>query len=543
MQVTENYNFEAKRKIWRALQKHAARLQLTKINDLIDDNRASDYTISAADLYFDYAKNLIDEDALACLFEMCDICDLPNKIAAMFAGEKLNITENRKVLHTALRAPIDQINPSALTKQELDSIASVTAKIKNFADLINSQKLLGATNKPIKNIINLGIGGSDLGPKMVLDALSYYKNPKLTVKFVGNIDPQALDLALKDLNPENTLFIVASKTFTTQETLSNALLAKNWILDNLKINESKLSSHFIAVTASPQKAIEFGIDQENIFEFWDWVGGRFSLWSAIGLPIAIGIGYDNFAKLLAGANKMDDHFLSEKNYKHNIPVILALIGIWNNNFLGHNTQAVIPYLENLKYFPEYLQQLEMESNGKAVSIHSSPVAYPTAPILWGQTGTNSQHAFFQLLHQGTHIVPVDFIMVAKTKAESSIAKLSHQKLLANCLAQGQALMQGYYPEDFENNPQAIFKVHPGNKPSNNIVIKDLTPEAMGSLIALYEHKTFVQGVIWDLNSFDQPGVEYGKKLANQISDKLSKNQPLENADPATCKLYDFLLEG
>ena len=488
---------------WELLNKHFEAVKDVHMSQWFAQNndRANQMTIKWEDFYIDYSKNRITEDTLKLLLKLADETKLKEAIDKYFGGDIINKTENRAVSHTALRCPkdkkvfIDGVNV-------IPEVFEVKKKIKDFTNDIISGDRKGYTNKPFTDIVNIGIGGSDLGPAMVVDALQYYKN-QLTTHFVSNVDGDHVNEVIKKLNPETTLFVIVSKTFTTQETLSNSTTIKDWFLQSA--SEQDIKKHFVAVSTNIEKVKAFGVAEANIFPMWDWVGGRFSLWSAVGLSISLSVGFENFDQLLSGAHKMDEHFKNEK-FESNIPVILALLSIWYANFFKCESEAVIPYSQYLNQFATYLQQAIMESNGKSVDRNGKKVNYQTGNIVWGEPGTNSQHAFFQLIHQGTKLIPTDFIAFE----ESLYGNKDHQnKLLANCFAQTEALMQGTYGSEVENN----FKVFEGNKPTNTLLVKKLTPKSLGSLIAMYEHKLFVQGVIWNIFSYDQWGVELGKKLA------------------------------
>lgn len=510
---------------WQALAEHYQQISKLTIKDQFDADasRAEKFSLTKVGIFFDYSKNLVDENTRALLLQLTETAQLKTHIADMFSGKKINITEQRAVLHTALRNPKQRLFPEVHT---------ILEKIYHFADLVRDGMWHGFSGKPITNVVNIGIGGSDLGPAMAVKALTPYVINHINFYFVSNVDATHISETLKKLNPETTLFVVASKTFTTQETLCNALTAKEWLLNQAQKSTQAINRHFVAVTANSERAVEFGISAENVYPFWDWVGGRFSLWSAIGLTIAIAIGKKHFQELLFGAHNMDEHFQTEP-FISNLPVLLALIGIWNINFCSTNIQAVIPYDQYLEFFPDFLQQLEMESNGKRVRLDGTPVDYNTAPVILGAVGTNSQHSFHQLLMQGTHKIPVDFIVTLES--HNPIAN-HHLLLYANCLAQSQALMCG---KSFAQIMAELLasgmskelaekllphKIIPGNVPSNTILLTKLTPETLGALIALYEHKVFTQGVIWQINSFDQWGVELGKKLASQIVPKLQHSE-------------------
>nr|ADA56787.1 glucose-6-phosphate isomerase [Euphydryas aurinia] len=507
-------------------------------------------TPNDGDILLDYSKNRVDAAALSLLFELAKSRGVEQARDAMFSGQKINFTEDRAVLHIALR---NRKNRPILVngKDVTPDVNAVLAHMKEFSEQIISGNWKGYTGKPITDVINIGIGGSDLGPLMVTEALKPYAN-HLKVHFVSNIDGTHLAEVLKKLNPETALFIIASKTFTTQETITNATSAKNWFLDVAK-DPSAVSKHFVALSTNGEKVSAFGIDPKNMFGFWDWVGGRYSLWSAIGLSISLYIGFDNFEKLLEGANFMDNHFTTAPLEK-NAPVILALLGVWYGNFYGAETHTLLPYDQYLHRFAAYFQQGDMESNGKYVTRGGDGVQYSTGPIVWGEPGTNGQHAFYQLIHQGTRLIPCDFIAPAQTHNPIS-GGLHHKILLANFLAQTEALMKGKTPEEAKAEleksgmaPEAIAKILPhkvfkGNRPTNSIVVKKVTPFTLGALIAMYEHKIFTQGVIWDINSFDQWGVELGKQLAKAIEPELQDAKPVTSHDASTNGLINFLKEN
>ena len=476
-----------------------------------DADRVEHYSLSQDGLYLDYSKNLLADDDKRALLNLASAAGLKDRIEAMFNGDKINTTEDRAVLHTALR----DIEPSNIKQQGVAIGGGIKREqdlLEQFTQRVRSADWLGSTGKPIRSIVNIGIGGSDLGPKCVCSALAEFAHPEMDFHFISNVDGACIRSLLKRLNPETTLFIIQSKTFTTQETLLNAQAAINWVGDKLGLEHPQASTHFVAVTAHRTKAEAFGIDQQQIFEFWDWVGGRYSLWSSIGLPIALMVGFARFKQLLDGAAAMDEHF-RHAPFDQNMPVLMALLGVWYSNFLGAQSLAVIPYCERLGLLPSYLQQLDMESNGKSTSLDGERVSYATGPIVWGQTGTNGQHAFFQLLHQGTRLVPIDFI--ATVKDDMSYPD-HHRVLLGNMLAQSAALMKGQSIDG-----DSPHKLYAGNHPSNTLLLDSLSPANLGALIALYEHKVFVQGVIWNINSFDQWGVELGKKMATQLLDQQS----------------------
>ncbi|WP_299556738.1 glucose-6-phosphate isomerase [Seonamhaeicola sp.] len=499
---------------WGKLKAHFSEVQDLHMKDLFaqDAERANKFTIKWDDFYVDFSKNRITEETFKHLLDLADDVKLKDAIQSQFSGEKINQTEGRAVLHTALRAP-ESATINVDGENVIPEVYSVKQKIKTFTNEVVNGERKGYTGKPFTHIVNIGIGGSDLGPAMVVDALQYYKN-HLTTYFVSNVDGDHVNEVIKNLNPETTLFVVVSKTFTTQETLSNANTIKDWFLQSA--SEEDIAKHFVAVSTNLEAVKNFGIDPNNIFPMWDWVGGRFSLWSAVGLSISLAVGYDNYSSLLAGANKMDEHFKNE-DFASNIPVVLGLISIWYNNFFNAESEAIIAYSQYLNQFATYLQQGIMESNGKSVDRKGTPIDYQTGTLIWGEPGTNSQHAFFQLIHQGTKLIPADFIGFAK----SLHGNQDHQdKLISNFLAQTEALLNGKTEDQViaEGTKEAIipFKIFEGNKPTNTIFIEKLSPESLGKLIAMYEHKIFVQGIIWNIFSYDQFGVELGKQLASKI---------------------------
>ncbi len=529
---------------WKKLQEHFQSMKNVKMIDLFekDSSRADKFTHQWEDFYVDFSKNRITDETLSLLVELAKEVKLKEAIDSYFSGDIINETEHRAVLHTALRAS-EKENIYANGKNIVPEIIEVKKKIEIFTNQIVSGSKKGFSGKAFTDVVNIGIGGSDLGPSMVVSSLEFYKN-HLNTHFVSNIDGDHVNEILKKLNPETTLFVIVSKTFSTQETLTNANTIKDWFLQFAK--QEDVSKHFVAVSTNIEKVKDFGIDQENIFPIWDWVGGRFSLWSAVGLSISLSIGFDNFSKLLLGANKMDAHFKSEA-FDKNLPVVLALISVWYNNFYKTETEAIIPYSQYLNKFSAYLQQSIMESNGKSVDRNGHAITYQTGNVIWGTPGTNSQHAFFQLIHQGTKLIPADFIGFA----ESLHGNKEHQdKLISNFIAQTEALLKGKSKEDVlkelqgqnialeEINRVLPYKVFEGNKPTNTIFIKRLTPESLGKLIALYEHKIFVQGVIWNIFSFDQFGVELGKQLAGNILEKI-KNNTFSNLDASTSNLLHY----
>ncbi|HFV3923290.1 TPA: glucose-6-phosphate isomerase [Escherichia coli] len=526
---------------WQALQKHFDEMKDVTIADLfaIDGDRFSKFSATFDDqMLVDYSKNRITEETLAKLQDLAKECDLAGAIKSMFSGEKINRTENRAVLHVALR---NRSNTPILVdgKDVMPEVNAVLEKMKTFSQAIISGEWKGYTGKAITDVVNIGIGGSDLGPYMVTEALRPYKN-HLNMHFVSNVDGTHIAEVLKKVNPETTLFLVASKTFTTQETMTNAHSARDWFLKAAG-DEKHVAKHFAALSTNAKAVGEFGIDTANMFEFWDWVGGRYSLWSAIGLSIVLSIGFDNFVELLSGAHAMDKHFSTTPAEK-NLPVLLALIGIWYNNFFGAETEAILPYDQYMHRFAAYFQQGNMESNGKYVDRNGNVVNYQTGPIIWGEPGTNGQHAFYQLIHQGTKMVPCDFIAPAITHNPLSD---HHQKLLSNFFAQTEALAFGKSREVVEQeyrdqgkDPATLdyvvpFKVFEGNRPTNSILLREITPFSLGALIALYEHKIFTQGVILNIFTFDQWGVELGKQLANRILPELKDDKEISSHDSST----------
>ncbi|MFN8243365.1 MAG: glucose-6-phosphate isomerase [Ferruginibacter sp.] len=507
---------------WQALLQHRNLFDQVHMRDLFynDSDRFSSFSILQEDLLFDYSKNIITENTLSLLLQLAGEAGLRKAIEAMFTGEKINETEQRAVLHTALRNFSG--NPVLTDGRDImPEIKAVQAQMQDFCRQIHSGSWKGFTGKPIRYIVNIGIGGSDLGPVMVTEALRPYWVEGIQTFFVSNVDGTHIAETLKRVNPEETLFLVASKTFTTQETMTNALTAKAWFLEAAK-DEKAVAKHFVALSTNKTAVEAFGIDPVNMFVFWDWVGGRYSLWSAIGLSIALTIGYENFEALLKGAYAADKHF-RETDFENNIPVIMALVGIWYTNFWGAATEAILPYDQYLHRFAAYFQQGNMESNGKYTDRNGNRVDYPTGPVIWGEPGTNGQHAFYQLIHQGTQLIPCDFI--APAISHNPIGD-HHTKLLSNFFAQTEALMNG--KED--SNPYRQFE---GNRPSNSFLLKQVTPFTLGKLIAFYEHKIFVQGIIWNIYSFDQFGVELGKQLANKILPELGDEQPVEGHDSST----------
>jgi len=526
---------------WKQLQAHYEKMKSIHLADLFkqDSNRFQSFSLCAHDLVFDYSKNIITSETMSLLLNLANECKVKDAIEAMFNGEKINRTENRAVLHTALR----NFSGTAVLNDGQDvmpEVKNVLDRMKAFCTSVHTQQWKGYTGKPIRYIVNIGIGGSDLGPFMVTEALKPYWVKGIETHFVSNVDGTHIAETLKLVNPEEVLFLVASKTFTTQETMTNALTARSWFLQHAK-DESAVVKHFVALSTNEKEVVKFGIDKQNMFGFWDWVGGRYSLWSAIGLSIALTIGFDNFEQLLKGAFEADTHF-RDTPFEQNIPVIMAVIGLWYTNFFGTQTEVILPYDQYLHRFAAYFQQGNMESNGKYVDRNGVAVNYSTGPIVWGEPGTNGQHAFYQLLHQGTTIVPADFI--APAISQNPIGD-HHLKLLSNFFAQTEAMMNGKSLQEVEaefdkaGTPKetaaelSAFKVFKGNRPTNSILIKKLDPFALGQLIALYEHKIFVQGVIWNIYSFDQWGVELGKQLANKILPELQSDQPVQSHDSST----------
>lgn len=535
--------------IWAALEKN--RQQLPSMRQLFakDPTRFDSMSLSAAGLLLDYSKNRIDTQTLSLLFKLARECQLPQKISAMFKGESINTTEQRAALHTALRAaPSDQFKLDG--KDITQQIHLVLQQMTDFVDEIESGRWQGYSGDKITDIVSIGIGGSFLGPKIASQALRPYWNKQLNCHFVGNVDGTAITEKLKQLDSSKTLFIISSKSFGTKDTLMNSLSAKEWFLTNGG-KQQDIEKHFVAVTSNITKATEFGINKHNIFPMWDWVGGRYSLWSAIGLPIALMIGMDNFNQLLAGGRAMDQHFLNAP-LEQNIPVILAMLSVLYGNIHGAQSHLILPYDHYLRGLPAYIQQLDMESNGKSVTLNGRTVDYSTGPVIWGGEGTNGQHAYLQLLHQGTALIPADFILPLQT--HNPIGK-HHNLLAANCFGQTQALMQGRtfeeasreltHSELSEDNKQLIanHKVMEGDKPSNTILMNKLTPSTLGALIAMYEHKTFVQGVIWDINSFDQWGVELGKVLGQDILTRLTALEDSVELDSSSDGLINIFRQG
>ncbi len=525
-------------KAWKKLNELFAKIENVEMKDMFksDENRFETLSIKWNDVLVDYSKNRINSEVLASLIELAKEVGLDQAIESMFAGEHINKTEDRAVLHTALRNLSS--NPMYVDGEDvMPKVKAVLDQVKAFSSKVINGEWEGFTGKPITDIVNIGIGGSDLGPVMVTEALKpYWKG--VTPHFVSNVDGTHIAETLKKIDPETTLFMIASKTFTTQETMTNAFSAKDWFLQS-EAEDSDVAKHFVAISTNSKGVADFGIDTANMFEFWDWVGGRYSLWSSIGLSIACTIGYENFEKLLEGAHEMDKHFKSE-SFEKNIPVILALIGVWYNNFFGAESEAILPYDQYLHRFSAYFQQGNMESNGKYVDRNGSNVEYQTGPIIWGEPGTNGQHAFYQLIHQGTKLIPCDFI--ASAISHNPIGD-HHDKLLSNFFAQTEALMNGKTANEVrleisgktEKQIQEIlnFKVFDGNRPTNSILVRQLDPFTLGALIAMYEHKIFVQGIIWNIYSFDQWGVELGKQLAKKILPELTQENDVTSHDQST----------
>ncbi|HUU49903.1 MAG TPA: glucose-6-phosphate isomerase [Nitrospinota bacterium] len=537
-------------KAWKRLREHFRKTKKIHMKTLFaeDPDRFKKFSIRFNNILIDYSKNIITEKTLSLLIKLAEEIDLKDAIEKMFTGDKINETENRAVLHTALRNRED--TPVYVDgKDVMPEVNAVLEKMKEFSSKVISGKWKGFTHKKIRDIVNIGIGGSDLGPVMVTECLKPYAKKGLSVHFVSNVDGTHIAETLKKLNPETTLFMIASKTFTTQETMTNAFSARDWFLEYAK-DKKHISKHFVAISTNKEKVEEFGIDRNNMFVFWDWVGGRYSLWSAIGLSVACYIGFENFTDLLQGAFEMDKHF-RDAPFEKNIPVILGLIGIWYNNFFGAQTEVILPYDQYMHRFPAYFQQGNMESNGKSVDRSGEKVNYETGPIIWGEPGTNGQHAFYQLIHQGTKLIPADFL--APAISHNPIGE-HHNILLSNFFAQTEALLNGKTKEEVikelkkegksgdEIQKLYPYKIFEGNRPTNSILFKKLTPRILGSLIAMYEHKIFVQGVIWNIFSFDQWGVELGKQLAKKILPELKDNKPISSHDSSTNGLINAFKE-
>lgn len=533
--------------VWKRLQNHFQDINNVSMQKMFQEDalRTNKMSIEWQDFFVDFSKNRISDETLNLLMALANEMKLKEAISKYFSGDNINQTENRAVLHTALRASKNAVL-NVEGKNVISEINQVKNKIEKFTNDVISGNKKGHTNQSFTDVVNIGIGGSDLGPAMVVEALQYYKN-HLNVHFISNIDGDHVQELLKKINPETTLFIVVSKTFTTQETLTNAQTIKNWFLQ--KANLEDVAKHFVAVSTNSEKVVDFGINPENIFPMWDWVGGRFSLWSAVGLSISLALGYDKFSELLDGAHEMDEHFKTE-DFNQNIPVILALLSIWYNNFFSAETEAIIPYSQYLDKLAPYLQQAMMESNGKQVDRNGEKVNYQTGTIIWGEPGSNSQHAFFQLIHQGTKLIPADFIGFIESLHGN---QLHHDILMANFFAQTEALLNGKSKElvseeftkmnisEAQKSFLEPFKTFEGNKPTNTILIKKLTPKSLGALIAMYEHKIFVQGVIWNIFSYDQWGVELGKQLATSIIDEISSKE-IKTHDSSTKTLLNYYLK-
>lgn len=540
----------SKTEVWKKLREHCAFMKNRHLRDLFDKepDRFALFSIVFGDILVDYSKNLIKKETLSFLFELAEEVKLKDAIEKMFEGDIINETEGRAVLHVALRDRTEE--PVYLDNRNISpDVTNVLKHMEEFSNKINSGDWKGYTGKPIKDIVNIGIGGSDLGPSMVTEALRPFRRSNINVHFVSNIDGTHIKGTLKKLSRETTLFMIASKTFTTQETMTNARTARRWFLDSAK-NEAHVKNHFVAISTNADEVNKFGIDTENMFEFWDWVGGRYSLWSAVGLSIACAIGFENYSELLDGAHEMDEHF-RKTSFNKNIPVILALISVWYINFFDAETEAILPYDQNMHRFPAYFQQGNMESNGKHVDRSGNEVSYNTGPVIWGEPGTNGQHAFYQLIHQGTRLIPCDFI--APAISLNPVGK-HHDILLSNFFAQTEALMMGKTMgevtaelkeegrSDEEIAKLAPFKTFEGNRPTNSILVKKITPRILGSLIAMYEHKIFVQGVIWNIFSFDQWGVELGKQLAKKVLPELTDDAETTSHDSSTNGLINAYKE-
>ena len=540
---------------WKALQAHAREMAGCRMLDLFtrDPGRAETFSAEACGLLLDYSKNPVSQETMRLLLDLAQHTHLPAQIDAMFAGRRVNVTERRAVLHTALR---NRSSRPVLVEggDVMPEIRAILERMREATLRIRSGTARGATGKTFTDVVNIGIGGSDLGPLMVTGALRAYASPQLRVHFVSNVDGAHLAATLAGLSPDSTLFIISSKTFTTQETLTNARSAREWLLTKLAgaaPADVVVAHHFAAVSTNLAATAEFGISPERVFGFWDWVGGRYSLWSAIGLPVALAIGFERFEELLAGAHEMDEHF-RHAPFERNLPVLAALIGIWHIDFLDHRTHAVLPYAQDLASLPAFLQQLDMESNGKSVGRSGASTDYQTGPVIWGAPGTNGQHAFFQHLHQGTQVTPADFIVVVNPAEDMP----GHQDiLLANCIAQTEALLRGKSADEVRAELQerglegeelerlTPHRVFPGNRPSNTLVLKRLDPRSLGALIALYEHKVFVQGAIWNINSFDQWGVELGKQLAGGVLEDLKAGKPRTAHDASTARLIEYVVKS
>jgi len=528
---------------WIALKKHQQDIKNIHIRDLFtnDPNRFKDYSVTSDDLLFDFSKNRITEETLPLLFKLANACQLKTHIADMFSGKHINTTENRAVLHTALRNRSNQ--PVYVDDVDvMPQINTALEKMRDFCGSVHSGEWTGYTGKRITDIVNIGIGGSDLGPKMITKALTPYAVEGMSVHFVSNIDQSDLVETLNKTSPETTLFLVASKTFSTHETMTNASSARSWLLKHANNDKSAVAKHFVALSTHKENVIDFGIDPKNMFEFWNWVGGRYSLWSSIGLSIALYLGMDNFEQLLTGAHEADIHFQTAP-MEENIPVIMGLLGIWYNNFFDAESHAMLPYDHTMQFFADYFQQGDMESNGKSVDLEGQPTDYSTGPIIWGQPGTNGQHAFYQLIHQGTKLIPCDFLAPAQSHYK---LEEHHDILISNFLAQTEALMKGKTEDEVKvalgddaSKNLIAAKVFSGNRPTNSFLFQKLTPHTLGKLVALYEHKIFVQGKIWNINSYDQMGVELGKILAVKILPQLSGDKEVTTHDSSTNGLINY----
>ncbi|QSA96589.1 glucose-6-phosphate isomerase [Methylococcus sp. EFPC2] len=526
---------------WLALQEEFRETSKLHMRDLFahEPGRFQRFSLQLGDLLFDFSKNRITDQTFRILVDLAHETDVKARIESMFRGDRINVTENRAVLHVALRNRSQR--PIRVDGHDvMPEVNRVLQKMRHFSESLRSHEWRGYTGKPISNVVNIGIGGSDLGPKMVVKALTPFHKVGLKVHFVSNVDEADLMEVVRELDQETTLFIVASKTFTTQETMTNAHSARDWFLAKAR-DEDAIARHFVAVSTNAERVAQFGIDTANMFEFWDWVGGRYSLWSAIGLPIAVAIGMDHFEELLAGAHQVDEHFRVEP-FERNIPVVMALLGIWYNNFFDAQSQAILPYDQYLEHLPAYLQQADMESDGKTVDLDGCPIDYSTGPVIFGQPGTNGQHAFYQLIHQGSKLIPCDFLAAARSHHDLGA---HHAILLSNFLAQPEAMMRGKSRDQARAELEeegvtgevldrlSMARAFPGNRPSNAILYRQLDPHTLGMLIALYEHKIFVQGAIWNINSFDQMGVELGKQLARSILGELEDDKPVEGHDSST----------
>lgn len=536
-----------KTKSWKVLDAHYKKMKNKTIKSLFSDDpkRATEFSIIFEDqIFFDYSKNRITKETLKTLQALAKECDLSGAITAMFRGEKINHTEDRAVLHIALRN-LSNTPIYVDGRNIMDEVNAVLHKMQEFSEKVISGQWWGFTGKAITDVVNIGIGGSDLGPYMITEALRPYKN-HLTMHFISNVDSTQILETLKNINPETTLFLIASKTFTTQETMANALGARDWLLKAAHGNKAAVAKHFVALSTNVIEVKKFGIDPKNMFAFWDWVGGRYSCWSAIGLSIVLSIGFNNFKQFLAGAHAADNHFYHTAP-ENNIPILLGLIGIWYRNFFGAQTEAILPYDQYMHRFPAYFQQGDMESNGKYINRNGHKVHYQTGPIIWGEPGTNGQHAFYQLIHQGTTLIPCDFI--ASAMSHNPLGS-HHQMLLSNFFAQTEALAFGKTKEEVEQefikNGKTLdefkfimpFKVFEGNRPTNSFLLREITPYSLGALIAIYEHKIFTQGIIWNIFSFDQWGVEFGKQLANKILPELKGNAKINSHDSSTNELIN-----